>query len=380
MNFIKKKAIEVFKKADIKIDGTRDWDIQVHNEKFYSKLLFHGSIALGEAYVDGWWDCKDIEQFVYRLLRANLINFKTGGLNNLGIPFARKLSLSGPIFRNLQTKKKTREDVGFHYNLGNDLFVAMLGEKTMGYSCAYWKKAKNLDQAQTDKYELACRKLKLKPGMKVLEIGCGWGNFAKYMAVNYKVKVTAIALAKEQIQYAKENNSHKNITFELKDYRDLSGQFDRIVSFEMIEHVGPKNHKTFMKKANSCLNDDGFMLIQAISISETVLKNEPWIDKYLFPGSVPLSAKQFCDASEGLFYVLDWHDFTKDYSKTIKCWLENFDKAWPQLQPKYGDRFYRYWKWYLTCCPATALAMTHHLWQVVFGKVGSDQEYERVDL
>ena len=215
--------------------------------------------------------------------------------------------------------------------------------------------------------------------MKVLEIGCGWGNFAKFMADGYGVNVVGITLSKKQLSYAQKHNSHKNVKFQLRDYRDIAGRFDRVVSVEMIEHVGPKNHKSFMKKAYDCLEQDGLMLIQSISISETVIKNDAWVDKYLFPGSVPLSAKQFCDSSEGLFYVLDWHDFTKDYHKTIKVWLENFDKNWEKLQPKYGDKFYRYWKWYLTCCPATSLAMTHHLWQIVFGKVGSDEGYDRVD-
>lgn len=378
MNLIKKKGIELFKKADITINGSRPWDIQIHNENFYSKLLFHGTIALGESYVDGWWDCDNIEQCIYRLLKADLINLKTGNFKNLGVPLAGKLRLIGPILKNLQSKKTAKYNAKFHYNLGNDLFVAILGKKTMNYSCGYWKNAKTLDEAQTNKMDLICRKLKLESGMKILEIGCGWGNFAKFAAKKYNVNVVGITLSDEQLSYAKKHNSHKNVGFLLQDYRDIKGKFDRIVSIEMIEHVGPKNHKKFMKKTNSCLKKDGLMLIQAISISETVLKNDPWIDKYLFPGAVPMSAKQFCNSSEGLFYILDWHDFTKDYHKTINAWLKNFDDNWSELKSNYDDRFYRYWKWYLTCCPATALAMTHHLWQVVFGKVDSDKGYERI--
>ncbi|MCK5461008.1 cyclopropane fatty acyl phospholipid synthase [Candidatus Gracilibacteria bacterium] len=378
MSFIKDRGIELFNKADVTINGSRPWDIQVHNEKFFSKLLFHGTIALGESYVDGLWDCDDIEQCVYRLLKADLINLKTGDFKNLGFPFAGKLRLIGPILRNFQSKKTAKYNAKFHYNLGNDLFVATLGKKTMTYSCGYWKNAKTLDEAQINKMDLICKKLKLQPGMNILEIGCGWGNFAKFAAEKYKVNVTGITLSDEQFNYAEKHNSHKNVKFLIQDYRNIKGEYERIVSIGMIEHVGPKNHRTFMKKANDCLRKDGLMLIQSIGISETAIKNDPWVDKYLFPGSVPMSAKQFCDSSEGLFYILDWHDFTKDYHKTINAWLDNFDKNWDKLKVNYDDRFYRYWKWYLTCCPATALAMTHHLWQVVFGKVGSDKGYERI--
>ncbi len=374
---VKKRCIDLFSKAGVEVGGKNPWDICVHDERFYLKLLIHGSIALGESYVDGWWDSEDVEQFIYKLLKANLIDLKTGNFKNVGVPLVGRMRLIGSVLRNLQNKKYAKYNAKFHYDLGNDLFVATLGEKTMSYSCGYWNSASSLDEAQINKMDLICKKLKLKPGMKVLDVGCGWGNFAKFMAEKYDVMVTGITLSEKQFQYAKKYNSHDNVDFLLKDYRDMNGSYDRIVSVEMIEHVGPKNHRVFMEKMNELLKDDGLMLIQAISISETVLKNDPWVDKYLFPGAVPVSAKQFCNSTEGIFYILDWHDFTKDYHKTMKSWLGNFDKNWGVLQPKYGNRFYRYWRWYLACCPATALAMTHHLWQIVFAKVGSGVEYNR---
>ena len=159
MGIIRDRAIEVFRKADVVVGGKRPWDIRVYNDKFYFNLLFHGTLALGESYVDGWWDCEDIEQFVYRLLKANLINLKTSELKNLGIPFAGKLRLLGPILRNMQSRKNAKDNAKFHYNLGNDLFVETLGSKTMSYSCGYWKRADNLDQAQIDKMDLICKKL-----------------------------------------------------------------------------------------------------------------------------------------------------------------------------------------------------------------------------
>jgi len=239
MKYIKKKIIELLKKADIQVNGKRPWDIQIHNERFYSRLFFHGTIAVGESYVDGWWDCKQIDQFIYRLLKFRIVDHKTYSLVHFGSPVMNKLRLFSSIFKNNQTKKRASHDVRYHYNLGNDLFEATL-DKYMNYSCGYWKNAKTLDEAQKAKMDLICKKLKLKKGMSVLDIGCGWGGFAKFAADKYKVKVTAITLSENQYNYALKYCKGSNVEIKLKDYRDLTGMYDRIVSIEMIEHVGPK--------------------------------------------------------------------------------------------------------------------------------------------
>jgi len=377
MSFIKKKAIELFKKADIIVNGNRPWDIQVHNEKFYSRLLFHGTVALGETYVERWWDCEKVDQFIYRILKAKLIDPKTYSFNHFGAPFIDKLRLLAPLFMNPQSKKRAANDVKYHYNLGNDLFEATL-DKYMNYSCAYWKNAKTLDEAQKNKMDLVCKKLKLKPGMEILEIGCGWGGLAKYMADKYKVRVTGVTLSEKQHAYAKKYCKDSNVTILLKDYRDIKNRYDRIVSIEMIEHVGPKNLRNYMKVMDKCLIKNGLLLIQFDGKSESINWNYKWIEKYVFPGTVTPSAKQISTAIENYFYILDWHDFTKDYHKTMMEWHKNFKKNWVNIKDNYGDRFFRLWEFYLVCCPGTALSNTQHLWQIVLGKIDSDRGYERV--
>lgn len=379
MSYIKNKCIELFKNADININGKRPWDIQVHNDKFYSRLFFNGTIALGESYVDGWWDCKEIDQLIYRILKFRLVDPKTYNLVHFGSPIINKLRLLAPIFRNMQTRKKAAHDVKYHYNLGNDLFEATL-DKNMNYSSGYWKDAKTLDQAQIDKMDLICKKLKLKKGMSVLEIGCGWGGFAKFASDKYGVKVTGITLSENQRDYAVNHCKGSNVKILLQDYRELSGNYDRVVSIEMFEHVGPKNHRVYMETVNKCLKKDGLFLIQFDGKSESINWNDAWVEKYLFPGTVTPSAKQVSEAIEELFFIVDWEDFTKDYHKTMICWHDNFNKNWDNIKDNYDERFYRLWNFYLLCCPATALANTQHLWQIVFVKVDSEIEYKRANL
>lgn len=377
MEYIKQKGIELFRKADVIIDGSRPWDIKVHNDKFYTRLLLNGSIALGESYVDGWWDCDAIDQFIYRILKAGMVDLKTGAIKNLGIPFVDKLRLVGPLLVNKQTKSRSANDIKQSYDIGNDIFIATL-DKQLLYSCGYWKNAKNLDESQEAKIDLICKKLKLKQGMTLLEIGCGFGGFAKYAADKYGVSVTGITSSTEHSKYATEYCADSDVKIIKQDYREVTGKFDRVVCIEMMEHVGYKNHREFIKIISDCLNPDGLFLVQSISISESQIKNDPWIDKYIFPGSIALSAKQITVATEGLFYVVDWHDFTQDYHTTMIEWYKNFEKNWTGLKNKYDDRFYRLWKYYLLCCPGTALAKTHHLWQIVFAKIDSSEQYERM--
>ena len=377
LSFAERKASAFLQKADIRINGSRPWDIQVHNDKFFLRLLLHGTIALGESYVDGWWDCHAIDQFIYRVLRGGLVNMKTGSFKGLGIPFVSTLRLLGPILTNRQTKKRSARDIRYTYDLGNDVFIATL-DKQMSYSCGYWKNASTLDEAQEEKHDLICRKLHLKPGMKLLEIGCGFGGFARFAAEKYGVHVVGITTSKNHYTFATEYCRGTSVKILQQDYREIQGKFDRIVCIEMMEHVGPKNHQQFIETVFNALLPNGLFLLQSISISESVIRNDPWIDKYIFPGTVPLSAKQIADATEGFFCILDWHNFTKDYYRTMLAWHDNFERHWESLKGKYDDRFRRLWKFYLLCCPATALAGTHHLWQIVFSRIDSDKAYERV--
>lgn len=367
---IKQALQELLDQADVKINGNRLWDIQVHNEKFYARVLSGGSLALGEAYMDGWWDCPALDQFFEKVLKANLDE-------GIGISWAIVANYLKYFFLNRQ--KKTRADIvgKRHYDAGNDLFRLML-DKRMAYSCAYWKNAQTLDEAQEAKYNLICRKLKLQPGMDLLDIGCGWGGFARYAAENYGVKVVGITISKEQAALAREICCGLPVEIRLQDYRDIHGRFDRIASVGMFEHVGHKNYKTYARVANQCLKDDGLFLLHTIGSKEGSLKVDPWIEKYIFPnGMIPVE-RQIKRMAEGVFKMLDWHNFGTDYDRTLMAWHKNFNDNRDKIKDQYDERFKRMWNYYLLSCAGSFRARKNQLWQIVFSKINSAFDYESV--
>ena len=369
MSKFRTTVTELLESADIKINGQKPYDILVHNEDFYARVLSGGTLAFGESYMDGWWDCEALDQLAVRLLNVHL---------------DKKLKVMNPSFLltflrayliNTQSKGRAYMVGEKHYDTGNDLFSLML-DKRMNYSCAYWRYANDLDQAQIDKMDLICRKLHLKPGMKVLEIGCGWGGFAKYAAENYKVDVYGITISKEQEQYAKESCKGLDVSFELKDYRELNTQYDRIVSIGMFEHVGYKNYKEYMEVAHRCLKEDGIFLLHTIGRNSSTRATEPWINKYIFPNGMTPSAQQISKASDGLFIIEDWHSFGQDYDKTLMAWHENFHNNLSKLKDSYDERFQRMWQYYLLMCAGSFRARRNQLWQLVLTKNGIRGGYE----
>ena len=369
MSKFRTTVTELLESADIKINGQKPYDILVHNEDFYARVLSGGTLAFGESYMDGWWDCEALDQLAVRLLNVHL---------------DKKLKVMNPSFLltflrayliNTQSKGRAYMVGEKHYDIGNDLFSLML-DKRMNYSCAYWRYAQDLDQAQIDKMDLICRKLHFKPGMKVLEIGCGWGGFAKYAAENYEVNVYGITISKEQEQYAKESCKDLDVSFELKDYRELNTQYDRIVSIGMFEHVGYKNYKHYMEVAHRCLKEDGLFLLHTIGRNSSTRATESWINKYIFPNGMTPSAKQISAASEGLFVIEDWHSFGQDYDKTLMAWHENFQNNLSKLKDSYDERFQRMWKYYLLMCAGSFRARRNQLWQLVLTKNGIRGGYD----
>jgi cyclopropane-fatty-acyl-phospholipid synthase len=321
--------------------------------------------------MDCWWDCQSIDQLFYKITSAQLDKEAYKNISML-LPYLHaKLT-------NMQRKSKAFEVGEHHYDAGNDLYEAML-DKRLTYTCGYWKNAKTLDQAQEAKLDLVCRKLMLKPGMTVLDIGCGWGSFAKFAAEKYKVKVVGITVSKEQVALGMKLCKGLPVEIRLQDYRDLNDKFDRIVSLGMFEHVGPKNYRTYMEIAQRCLKDDGLFLLHTIGSSTTSHAGDPWFSKYIFPnGRIP-SIKQISTSLEGLFVMEDWHNFGAYYDPTLMAWFKNFDKAWPKLQKKYGDRFYRMWKYYLLSCAGSFRSRARlQLWQVVLSKRGVPGGYVSV--
>jgi cyclopropane-fatty-acyl-phospholipid synthase len=360
---VKKILCKMLGPSGVQVDGSRPWDIRVHNPDFYERVLSGGSLALGESYMDGWWDCEALDQFFEKILESRLD--KKSKENAIPLLWAVLKAKA------LNAQKRSRAYIigERHYDIGNNLFSIML-DKGLNYSCAYWKNAETLDAAQEAKLDLICRKIGLKSGMKVLDIGCGWGGFAKYAAEKYGAKLHGITVSREQVEFGNNCCQCLDVKIELKDYRKVREKFDRIVSVGMFEHVGSKNYRTFMKVAHRCLRPDGLFLLHTIGGNTSVSSNDPWIDKYIFPNSVLPSTKQITSAIEGLFVLEDWHNFGKYYDKTLMTWYNNFTKNWAKIKDAYDERFYRMWTYYLLSCAGGFRSRRNQLWQIVLSKSG----------
>ncbi len=364
---IKKSGVQetvqkIFARADVRLDGARPWDLRVRNPDFAGRLLAGGSLALGESYMDGWWSCQALDQLFDRILRAGVDH--EAPRNVASIWHAAKAKIV-----NRQCKSRAGLVGKRHYDLGNRLFRHML-DKRMIYSCAFWDHASTLDEAQENKLELICRKIDLKPGMRVLDIGCGWGGFARWAAEKYDARVLGLTVSREQATYAREHSRGLDVAIELKDYRDLEGQFDRVVSIGMMEHVGAKNYRTYMQVLHRSLKPSGLCLVQTIGGNTSVSTTDPWIDRYIFPNSMLPSIRQIAAASEGLLVMEDWHSFGTHYDRTLMAWHRNFTRNWSNLKDLYDERFYRMWTYYLLSCAGSFRARRNQLWQIVFSKDG----------
>lgn len=371
MNNHKIVAENILALAGIRVNGDNPWDIRVNNDHFFKRAITEGELGVGEAYMDNWWDAEKIDEFIYRILIADLeerIRLKP----SLFLRF-----LYARLF-NLQTKKRAFIVGEKHYDLGNELFQSML-DKRMNYSCAYWKNAKDLDEAQENKLELICRKLYLEPGMKVLDIGCGWGAFGKYAAEKHGAEVYGITVSKEQVELGQKLISGLPVEFHLMDYRDLKIKFDRIVSVGMIEHVGYKNYRTYFEIANKCLKEDGLFLLHTIGTNRSEESLGLWSEKYIFPNGMLPSIAYLGKAIEKLFVMEDWHSFGQDYDKTLMAWYQNFNKNWDKLKDVYSERFYRMWKYFLLSSAGSFRSRKRNqLWQIVLSKNGVRGGYQAV--
>jgi cyclopropane-fatty-acyl-phospholipid synthase len=359
---------ELLSLCEIEINGNHPWDIQIYDDRFYKRVITEVELGLGESFMDGWWDVEQLDEMIYRIIRADLQkkvkhNYKVA------------LQLAGFWLINMQARRRAFIVGEKHYDLGNDLFQKML-DKRMNYSCAYWKDASTLDEAQENKLELICKKLYLKPGMKVLDIGCGWGAFDKYAAEKYGVEVVGVTVSKEQIVLANELCKGLPVEFRLQDYRDVNEKFDRIVSVGMIEHVGYRNYPDYFKVAERCLTDDGLFLLHTIGSLQSVKNTDAWTHKYIFPNGMLPSVAQLAKAVEGLFIIEDLHNIGADYDKTLMAWYNNFRDSWPQLEDKYSDRFYKMWEYFLLSSAGAFRARKgSQLWQIVLSKNGVNGGY-----
>ncbi|HFF8969821.1 MULTISPECIES: cyclopropane fatty acyl phospholipid synthase [Serratia] len=353
---------EMLAEAGVAINGPRAWDIRVHNPALFKRILQEGSLGFGEGYMDGWWECERLDMLFTRILQAGVDERLPKSLSDIArIAYAR-------LF-NRQSRKRAWQVGKEHYDIGNDLFRAML-DPYMQYSCGYWKEAQTLEQAQQDKLRMICEKLQLKPGMTLLDIGCGWGGLAQFAAQNYGVSVHGVTISAEQQKLAQERCAGLDVEILLQDYRDLDRQFDRIVSVGMFEHVGPKNYETYFSVAARNLKPDGLFLLHTIGSNQTDLNVDAWIDKYIFPNGCLPSVRHIAEASEGRFVMEDWHNFGADYDRTLMAWLENFKRAWPDLMGGYSERFERMFTYYLNACAGAFRSRNIQLWQVLFSPAG----------
>ncbi|BDH46146.1 cyclopropane-fatty-acyl-phospholipid synthase [Salmonella enterica subsp. enterica serovar Choleraesuis] len=353
-------ASEMLGRAGVEINGHSAGDIQVKNPDFFKRVLQEGSLGLGESYMDGWWECDHLDVFFTKVLRAGLENQLPHHLKDT-------LRILGARIVNLQTKKRAWIVGKEHYDLGNDLFTRML-DPFMQYSCGYWKDATSLEEAQQAKLRMICEKLRLEPGLKLLDIGCGWGGLAEFAARNYGVSVTGVTISAEQQKLAQDRCTGLDVNILLEDYRDLNDQFDRIVSVGMFEHVGPKNYATYFEVADRNLKPDGIFLLHTIGSNKTDNNVDPWIDKYIFPNGCLPSVRQIADTSEKHFVMEDWHNFGADYDTTLMAWNERFLAAWPEIADNYSERFRRMFTYYLNACAGAFRARDIQLWQVLFSR------------
>ena len=366
-----RKIIEsLLEDAGITINGNHTYDLQIHNEDFYNRVLLQGSLGLGESYIDGWWDCKDLDQFFHKILEADL-DRRVKRNWNIVFGFIWNTIL------NMGRKSKAFKIGEKHYDIGNDLYRAMLDNR-LTYTCGYWKNAENLDAAQEAKLDLVCKKISLKRGQRILDIGSGWGSFMGYAAEKYGANAVGVTVSKKQKELADELYKNLSVETRLQDYRDINEKFDHVISLGMFEHVGYKNYRTFMKVVHNALKDNGLFLLHTIGGNRFIGGTDPWIGKYIFPNGMLPTLKQISKSIEGLFVMEDWHNFGADYDKTLMAWHKNFEDNWDKIKSNYDDKFYRMWKYYLLSCAGSFRARKNQLWQIVLSKNGIPGGYKSI--
>ena len=355
--------------ADIGIDGDRPWDMQVHNEETFARIFAAGSLGMGESYMDGWWDCEQLDELVCRASRIDpKSQFRLSDI--LLALHARLINPKGDVPRSREKEGST------HYEVGRDLYRGML-DKRMIYSCAYWKDAETLDDAQQDKLDLIAQKLQLKPGMKVLDIGCGWGGVIHYLAEHHGICGVAVTNSEDQHKAAQELCAGLPVEIRLQDYREVDEQFDCSYSIDMLGHVSRKELRTYMQTVKRCLRPGGLHLVQTAGSEKSHVKSDPWVNRYIFPGGHIPSQRQILTAAEGILEMEDWHSFPRDYDRTFMCWYENLCAVWENLECRDDQRQFRMWRYYLLSFAGVFRSRVSQLWQIVFSDEGTSTGYIR---
>jgi cyclopropane-fatty-acyl-phospholipid synthase len=361
------KITGLLARAGIIVNGPNPWDPQIRNNALWNRIFAQGSLGLGEAYMDGWWDCEDLAEFFNRVVGANIED-------NIGLTPNLIWQYAQARFLNMQTLARSKRVAAMHYN-ETDAYVATLDKRMTG-SCGYWETATNLDDAQEAKLDLVCRKIGLKPGQTVFDIGCGWGAFMGLAAEKYGANCVGVTVSPDQAAYGRERYKDLPVEFQVKDYREFDGKVDHIVSMGMFEHVGYKNFRTYFEVARRAIKDDGLFMLHTIGSPDTKTTIDPWLEKYIFPGGVLPSIAQVGTAIEGLFVVIDLHNIGPHYDKTLMAWYDKFHANWPTPKTPEEERFYRMWKYYLLCCAGAFRSRAIQVWQFVLSTKGVPEGYK----
>ncbi|MCG8417523.1 MAG: cyclopropane fatty acyl phospholipid synthase [Proteobacteria bacterium] len=364
---LSRRLEEILDAADVRIDGDRPWDMQIRDDRLFLRVLFDRSVGLGDAYIDGWWECAQLDELMFRLLSLHVE--RTVGL---GVSF-HMLEWLGAL-HNMQSRSRAGIVARRHYDLPSEFYMSFLDPYNQ-YTCGYFQDTDDLAVAQENKLDLLCRKLEIKPGERVLDIGCGWGGFARFAAERHGAHVTGITVSEEQLAYARKFTEGLSVELCKRDYRDMTGTFDKVLVCGMIEHVGYKNYRTLMEVVSRCLAPGGLFLVQTIGSNDSVRSLDPWLDKHIFPNAMLPSIRQLADAAEGLFVMEDLHNLRTHYISTLLAWYRNFDRNWSRLADRYDDRIYRTWKYYFLFCAGIFRAGNAQLWQIVFSRAGVPRSY-----
>lgn len=357
---------ELFDSAGVGVEGKNPGDIDVKNPEFYERLVRDASIGLGESYMEEWWECERLDLFIEKLLRVDVKKKIQGSLK-------MKLLTLQALVTNMQSRARARQVAEAHYDIGNDLYEVMLC-KRMVYTCGYWKNAKTLDEAQEAKLDLICRKAGIEKGMRVLDLGCGFGGFAMFAAEKYGCEVLGVTISKEQQKWGAATAKKKGldgVELRVQDYRAVYGRFDRVVSIGMLEHVGWRNHRNFMEVVHRCLAPEGIAVLHTIGSNESQKHGIPFFEKYVFPNAASPSITQLGRAMENLFVLEDVHNIGPDYNPTLLAWWKNFEAGYDTLdKTKYDRRFWRMWRFYLLAAAGAVAARESQLWHLVLTHVG----------
>ena len=360
----------ILAESGIRLDGALPWHPRVHDDRFFRRVLRDGMLAIGEAYVEGDWDCDALDELATRFSRAGLDQL----VGSVSPAFADTM-LARLSNRQRASAAVANGRLPLYDRCNSDLYGAMLG-RTMVYSCGNWHGAKTLDEAQQAQLELVCTKLDLRPGHSLLDLGCGYGELARYAAETYGVRVVGVTVSHDQAHHARQRCAGLPVQILEDDYRTVHGRFDRIASVGMLEHVGLRNYDRFFSQIRRLLAPDGLFLLHTIGSWRDTAAFDPWLDRYIAPGAMLPSALQITRAIDGRLVIEDWQNFGVDADKTLMAWHANFEDAWPSLA-HYGPRFYRLWRYFLLTCAGTFRARRNQVWQLVLSPDGHRGGYRR---